>query len=104
MTITEFEKKLKQIDPRFEIRKYGNGIAGLHRMGPGGRPDGRYLLRLPQGEIFVYSVFEDVEMVEYGRPFLLRTMTRRGRQHCADLLHTWRFINYEQRNFLIRGE
>lgn len=93
MTLTKYEQKLKQVDSRFRIKRYGASKAGIHF-------GNLYVCAVPQGEISKYTVFA-VESDHHDQyksrmnprgAYKWKRIIRRGRLDVAKILYTKRFI------------
>lgn len=95
MTLTKFEQNLQTVNPKFRIKRYGNGIAGVFK-------GNQYLFRVPQGEIVINTVYEMRERSENGKLVQELMPVARGRYNLASLLHQRQHVTYSERNKIAR--
>lgn len=95
MTLNEYEAKLKSVNPRLRIKRYGTSMAGIHE-------GNKFVCRVPQGEILEHNTYEvrDGEADQYKTQFnpmgyyKYNFMTRRGRAEIARILYTQHLISF----------
>jgi hypothetical protein len=87
MTLTQFELRLKQLNPRLHIKRYGTSMAAVHC-------GNEHICRVPQGEITYHNATEE----RWGNGDQFRTvwnptgkyayqfLLRRGRYDTARML------------------
>lgn len=104
MTLTQLEARLKEFDPRFNVKRYGTSMAAVHF-------GNEHLFRVPQGEVTLYNVTEERvgESQQYATPTNPRGLhkydykLRRGLGELAHLLYMGRRINSLQAARLRNG-
>lgn len=104
MTLAQLETRLKQINPRLHVKKYGSSMAAVH-LGT------QHLFRVPQGEITLYSVTEERmgQNDDYRSDLNPRGLykynykLRRGLGELSHLLQTGGVINSHQAAQLRNG-
>lgn len=93
MTLSQFEIRLKEANPRLHIKRYGSSKAGVHL-------GNQFICRVPQGEITAYNVVKEeighstsavTEDNPYGE-YKFDLIIRRGRWAVARILQGKRII------------
>lgn len=95
MLLSEYEKRLKEVNPKLHIKRYGTSLAAIHL-------GSRHICRVPQGEIVAHNVFEVrvghadqyVSDLNPRGEYRFKYMTRRGRTETARILCTQRCIGF----------
>lgn len=78
MTLSEFERRLKEINPKFSIRKRSKGdVAGVFL-------DNTYLVRVTQGELNLNGY--SMNMYNMNKEFMGTRIAKRGRKTVVRLL------------------
>lgn len=95
MTLNEYERKLKSVNSRLRIKRYGTSLAGIHL-------GNKFICRIPQGEILEHNTYEvrEGEGSQYKSDwnplgkYKYNFMTRRGRAETARILYTQHLISF----------
>lgn len=94
MTTSEYEKRLKAVNPKLNIKKYGTSLAAVHY-------GNKHICRVPQGDIWEYNEFKtEIGYADQYKnnfnphgEYRYKLMTKRGRAEVARILYTERFIS-----------
>ena len=89
MILSDFEKRLKLLNKKLHIKRYGASLAGIHY-------GNEFICRVEQGEILEHNVYEirvghADQYVNHINPtgeYRYRFMTRRGRREAAQIIFT----------------
>lgn len=95
MILSDYEARLKAVNPRLHIKRYGTSNAGVHN-------GNSFVCRVPQGEIIQNNTYEtrDGSADQYKNTFnpegryKFNLMVRRGRAETARILYTQKLIPF----------
>jgi len=101
MTTAEYEKRLKTVNPKLHIKKYGTSLAAIHI-------GSKHLCRVPQGDIWEHNEFEirvgyaDQYKSQFNPKgeYRFKYLTKRGRAEAARILYTMRVITSKDISYL----
>lgn len=89
MILSDFERRLKAVNPKLSIKKYGSSLAGIHY-------GNDFVCRIPQGEILEHNVFDirtgnaDQYTTDWNPTgiYKYKYMTKRGRREAVQIVYT----------------
>lgn len=97
MTITEYERRLKECNPKLHVKRFGSSKAAIHL-------GNRFICRIGQGDIPPYNAFrvESGHHDQYKTPmnpggaYKWKRLLKRGRAESAKILYTTGCIKFNQ--------
>ncbi len=102
MTISQFQKYLKKVNPKLQLRQRGYGdIVGLFA-GKSGK--GGYILRMTKGEVTLHGYREQLVNPENPTEMVNGIIKKRSRKTVVNLLRSWRWVKtHKERSMLLCG-